>query len=268
MIMSANSLTPAPSIVLPTSTAFTQPLKPIVGIFDPVETNTFQKYRVELTFTKWVIGGIPQDPQIMEGWLAKKFTEGDSEKMELRDHMLRTLDQLGVDVDEGMSIEQLREAAKKTAALQKGNTFFRDENGLYLSDYQIKAMFKECTNILYAGERWGVTKKGPKSFLAERVFVDEYRIHLGRVEPDDSWLQIGQVTGPQGPRSTLTYYDYCVQPSIAFTVSSLRDCISEQQWEEILILGQRIGLGSLRSLAHGQFKITGLEKVPNRKKFR
>lgn len=43
-----------------------------------------------------------------------------------------------------------------------------------LSAFSVKAMRqrKEWVNILFAGKKWGVTNKGPKSFTAERVFVN------------------------------------------------------------------------------------------------
>ncbi len=233
------------------------PLAPVVGIWD--DGGTFTKYRVTLTFVDKVMGGVPQDPNIIEGWLRKKFTgDGDAE---IRAAMFRTLDELGVDVDTEMTMEQLYEVAKRAAATQKGNTFFRDEFGLYLSAFQVKAMFKECTNIQFAGERWGTTKKGPKNYLAERVFVDDHRVYLGRDEPDGTHLQIGQVTGPKGPRSTLTYYDYALGASASFVVSSLHDCITPAQWREILVLGQKIGLGAIRSLGHGQFRVTAFDRL-------
>ena len=120
---------------------------------------------------------------------------------------------------------------------------------------------KENTNTLYAGERWGKTKKGPKAYLSERVFVDEERIYLGREKADGVHLQIGHVTGPQGPRSTLTYYDYVQQPTISFTLSSVEDCITADQWKRILVLMQRNGVGALRSLGHGQFRITAFDRA-------
>ena len=42
-----------------------------------------------------------------------------------------------------------------------------------------EAALKESVHILYAGDRWGKTKKGPKSFVAERVFLEGDRIYLG-----------------------------------------------------------------------------------------
>lgn len=235
----------------------TAPATPIVGLWDDAEL--FTKYRVELTFVDRVMGGVPQRPEIIEGWLRQRFTGNDDAEMRLL--MLRTLEQLDIDVTTDMTIEQLHEVAKHAAASQKGNTFFRTDDGLCLGDYQIKAAIKESTNILFAGDRWGVTRKGPKSYVAERVFVDEQWLPLGRTDPDGTHLQIGQVSGPKGPRSTLTYYDFVRQASIAFTVSSLQDCIKPDHWRQILLLMQREGLGAIRSLGHGQFRVTAFDRL-------
>lgn len=120
---------------------------------------------------------------------------------------------------------------------------------------------KESSNILFAGTRWGVTKKGPKNAMAEWVFVDEKRIPLGRIQPDGVHTQVGHVTGPKGPRSTLTYYDYCERAECSFTVSSLEDRVERAQWERILIAGEKLGLGALRSLSHGQFVVTAFDRL-------
>jgi hypothetical protein len=228
----------------------------VVGIWD--DSQLFTRYRVGLTFVGKVMGGVPQKPEIIESWLRQRILGGDEE---LRLQLLKTLDDLDIEVPTDATREDIIEAAKKVAASRNGNTFRRDERGLFLADYQIKALFKECTNILFAGDRWGVTKKGPKSFLAERVFVDEPAIHMDRFDPDGTHLQVGQVSGPKGPRSTLTYYDYCEGATISFTVSSLNDCITLDQWKQILLLGQREGLGALRSMGYGQFRVTAFDRV-------
>ena len=238
-------------------TTLVAPTAPVVGLWD--DSDLFTRYRVELTFVDKVMGGVPQRPEIIEGWLRQRFTGNDNAEMRML--MLRTLEQLDLPVDAEMTMEQLHEVAKHAAAQQKGNTFFRNWGFLCLGDYQIKAGLKESTNILFGSDRWGPTRKGPKGYLAERVFVDEQWISLGKEEPDGTHLQIGQVTGPKGPRSTLTYYDYVQRASIAFTVSSLEDCIKTDQWRKILLLMQREGLGAIRSLAHGQFRVTAFDKL-------
>ncbi|MDQ3222110.1 MAG: hypothetical protein M3Q75_01335, partial [Gemmatimonadota bacterium] len=187
-------------------------LAPVTGIWDAEEATLFTRYRVSLTFTGRVMGGVPQKPEMIEAWLRQRITGGDEE---VRAMMVKTLDELGVDVAAGMSMEELKEAAKRVAAEQHGNTFRRDEHGLFLAGYQIKAAMKENVSILFPysekANRMGPTSKAARAFWAERVFVDDERVYLGRDEPDGIHLQIGHISGPKGPRSTLTYYDFCEQ---------------------------------------------------------
>lgn len=236
-----------------------QVLCPVTGIFDELEAAQFTRYRIGLAFTGLVVGGVPKKPEVIESWLRARILGGDEE---LRLMLVKTLEDLEIEVPADASREEIITAAKSIAATQHGNTFRRDERGLGLADYQIKALLKESTNILYpyaGGHKWGPTKKTPRSFLAERIFVDGYLIPLGRVDPDGTMTQVGHITGPQGKRSTLNHYDFCVQPEISFVVSSSEDAISRDQWVRIWIQAQRLGLGALRSMGYGQFKVTAFD---------
>lgn len=229
----------------------------LTSIFD--DADVFTQYRIALTFTDKVMGGVPQKPEIIESWLRTRILGGDEE---LRLNLIKTLEDLDVDIPVDATRDEIIEAASAMAKTKAGNTFRRDAAGeLCLADYQVKAMLKECTNILFAGERWGSTKKGPKNAVSEWLFVAEHRLGLGRTEPDGVHTQVGHITGPQGPRSTLTYYDYCERASVTFTVSSVGDRVTREQWVKVLTLAQKIGLGALRSMGYGQFVIREFEQV-------
>jgi hypothetical protein len=232
----------------------------VKGIWDD-DTALFARYRVELRFVGKVMGGVPQRPDIIEAWIRKNT--GVTEDEETRAMAIQTLKDLNVEVPATATFDELVEASKKMASETHGNTFKRDDNGLYLEDRQIKACLKESTAIVYPwdGGKNKFRGKTPRSALAEWVFVDEARVHLGRMEPDGTHLQVGQVSGPQGKRSTLTYYDLCLQPTIAFTVLSFQDLVTPEQWKNILMHAQRNGLGALRSQSHGQFRVTAFDKL-------
>lgn len=155
---------------------------------------------------------------------------------------------------------------------------------------------KECVNILFAGNRWGPTKKGPKSFTAERVFPWPDRIYLGnrpkgmldtqddevaakfaksngnghgtglampeRNGADGRLLFTGHTTGPKGPVSTLTYYQYVERVRLDFDLLVCDDSIEPEHWQEILEHAQDNGLGTLRSQGHGRFTVVQFEKLP------
>lgn len=240
----------------------------VVSMFDlGAVSNLFTKYRVEITFLNRVMGGVPQRPDIIESWLRQRVTGGDEE---VRLMFLKTLDELGVDVDAGATTEELMKASRKTAKDNYANTFRRDSKGIFLGDYQIKAGMKESTAILYPYQepsaRMGPTKKAARSYLAERVFIDGTRVWLNRTAPDGTYLHIGHVTGPKGPRSTLSYFDYCETSAdnhakASFTVFSVEDCIRQDMWERILSHMERNGIGAIRSMGYGQFAVTGFEKL-------
>jgi hypothetical protein len=239
-----------------------------MGVFDDV-ADIFATYEIELTFEEKIMGGVPKDPKVVQGWLKSKA--GIDEQKELLRVTARTLHEngtnLGVEVKEieTMSpneIYSLMDRASELVATQKATNGFKcDDDGLYVEDRQVKAMIKESVNILFAGERWGKTKKGPKGFVAERVFVRPSRIHLGRTEPDGVELVVGHVTDAKGPRSTLTYHEYVEQADISFQLEVLRDELTIKQWAQVWLHAQRNGLGALRSQSHGRFEVTKFEKV-------
>lgn len=228
------------------------------GIWDD-DTSLYTRYRVGIRFVDRVMGGTPQRPDLIAGWLRKNIGVTDDEEVRLA--VRETLKGLGVETPEFASFEELVTASEAVAAERHGNTFKRDSQGLFLEGRHAKAMLKESTNICFAGDRWGKTKKGPKSAMAEWVFVDELRLHLGRQEPDGTFTMHGVVSGPSGSRSTLTQYDYCFQPRLTFTVLSLEDRVTADQWRTLLTHAQHLGLGALRSQGFGTFKVTAFDKL-------
>ena len=237
-------------------------LDEVHGIWDAEESSLFTKYQVSFKFTGRVMGGVPQKPEAIEGWIRQRIVGGD---LELQKLMRDTLVDIGVELPDDPTYQDIQDATKRFVAENHANTFRRDANGLFLSDYQLKAGLKENVAILYPynekKNRMGLTQKAARSFWAERVFVDEQRVYLGRMQPDGTHLQVGHVTGPKGARSTLTYYDYCEQPSITFTLSSMEDMVKPDMWRNVLMGMQRNGIGAIRSLGYGQFKVTAFDKL-------
>lgn len=235
-----------------------------MGIFD-AEVNLWNYHRVTLEFREKLMGGVPKDPHIIEGWLRSKA--GITDEEEIKQATARTLIELGVEITPDMTYADMVAASKKLAGTQSTNGFKIDpELGLYIEGRQVKAAIKESVNIHFAGDRWGATKKGPRSYTAERVFIAEDRIPLMRSEPDGIELVIGHVTGPQGPRSTLAYHEYAFRPRLTFTVMEskvVRDknepSLTREQWAIIWVSMQEQGIGALRSQGHGRFDVVGFE---------
>lgn len=274
----ANGISSETRTQLVTMASGTNDLTPVKGIWDDDEGDLFVFFDVAIKFAAEVFGGIPQKPEIIESWLRTKVLEGDDE---VRLMVLKTLQDLGHELPESGSYDEMMTAVKVVAAQRNGKTFRRDSVGLFLHRYNIKAMLKECVNILYAGETyvdddgkthkkgWGPTRKGALGYFEERIFVDTHRAYLMRdarplTQPDGVHLQIGHVMGPKGKQSTLDYFDYCWQPEMTFRIKVLRDATKEltpKRWKEIFLQGQEIGMGALRSLSYGSFKVTKFVQV-------
>jgi hypothetical protein len=229
------------------------------GVFDSHSQNVFSRWQARLIFRDKLIGGVPKEPKLIEGWLRAKAGIEDSE--EIRQAMLRTLAEVGVEVSADMTFEQLERASSVLAGRKQTTGFKVGENGLYVESRQVKAMLKESTSVLFGGERWGPTRKGPKSFLAERVFVDPARLWLGVQEPAGVELMIGHLMGPGGPRSTLGYHEYVEQPTLEFDVLVVRESITAEQWADIWVHAQENGFGALRSQGFGRFYVDRWESV-------
>jgi hypothetical protein len=228
------------------------------GIFD-TQSSLFTRYTARIVFRDKLLGGIPKDPKLIEGWLRSRagLTDGD----EVRHTMLRTLVELGVDVDASMSFEQLERASEAVAARKQTTGFKVGERGLYLESRQVKAMLKESTNVVFGGERFGPTRKTGKPFVAERVFIEPDRLWLGVQEPAGVEMTIGHVFGATGPRSIVGYHEYVERASLDFRVLTMRDCLAAEQWADLWVHAQENGLGALRSQGFGRFYIEQWQRI-------
>lgn len=238
------------------------------SIFEAEAKQAFARYTAELTFHRKLMGGIPKDPNLIEGWLASKA--GIKDEQELRRAVLRTLAEQGFDEAGTMmdakeitdeTYEVIKTAAAQIAGSQQTTGFKVNANGLYVENRQFKAMLKECVNICFASERWGPTKKGPKSFTAERVFVTPAEISLGRMEPDGTEQIIGHISDQRGKRSTVGYHEYVERPVLTIGIEVLDNSIKPEWWSRIWVEAERSGFGALRSQGYGTFNVTKWERV-------
>ena len=229
---------------------------------------SFDRYKVRVRIRDRIMGGIPNRIDLMEGWIRKNLGITDEEEIFIM--VKRTYESLGKELpfdDDPTTPEGRLKAIEDMAKTLKEETqtvgFANDDDGLYIEDRCIKALLRECVNIAFAGERWGRTKKGPKSFFVERVFVEPREVHMQREEPDGTHLFIGHISDRLGKRATLTLYDYCEQPELEFELLVHKDASSvlDKHWGKIWKLAEQIGLGSLRSQSQGKFDLVGWEKV-------
>lgn len=241
----------------------------MAGIFAQ-DAGIWDYYKVTLQFRDKLMGGVPKDPKIIEGWLKTKgiFTNDEDIKHEL----VQTMRELGLEATPDMSTEELfalqDEAAGNLSTVKNTNGFKSDEHGLYIEGRQVKAALKESANIMFGGERAGPTRKGFKNYVAERLMVVEQKVYLDRTQPDGVETIIGHVSGPQGPRSTLGYTEYAYRPTITYHVKELKVMqkggeppMTDKQRARLYTCMEEQGIGALRSMQHGRFDTLAYEAI-------
>lgn len=216
-------------------------------------TSVFAKYKakaypymfnVELSIP-CIVGGIPTDPKVAEGWLKTKLAG--------RDDLIREA-VAEVMVERGITAE---EATKVVDINKHLNGFKRDESGgLYIEGRQVKAMIKEDANVRWPKDRWGPSRKGTLSFFAEHVFVQEDRIPLGVTEP--SGVQQRFVHTWRG--SGIQYEEYVNDVKLPFTVATDFEFTNEQ-WGLLWLTAEQNGLGASRSQGYGRFEVVKWEPI-------
>ncbi len=212
----------------------------------------FDCYKIKM-HVDHIAGGVPGNPDMINAWIdAKNKEKTDEEKQKLKDASITELPDL------------TEEKAQKNFV-----TFKRDEEGLYIEGRQIKAMLKEAANII-KDKVGGVDRKGGdtkgitafKSKVADRVFVAEKKIHLGRTKPDRTEERPIHVMTPQGQRTSIKRIDIVDDATMEFTVRRFV-CkeVPEKALYAVFAYAQNIGIGADRSQGMGVFKILSVEKI-------
>ena len=226
-------------------------------ITDPAEliANLWEYYRVTLRFREKLMGGIPYNKKMIEGWIMSRFGEGDQAQA----HIDKTMAEMGVD-DLANLDPEIREAGSWVG-------FKHDDIGIYVEGRQVKAALKEAASVL----RIPFNIAAFKSKVAERLFVLEDKIHLGRKEPDGSEERAIHGYTAQGPRSALKRSDYVEQGEITFRVRAVLDPLTtikdkNKVWPSaylpaLLEYVQENGFGADRSQGHGRSDVILMEQI-------
>lgn len=240
------------------------------SVFASVADSMYELIDVTIVFRDRLVGGQPKDPKLVEGWLKAKtgITDDDEIRAMMRSHLL----EVGIEGAAQMTQEDLTAAAEKASseiAERKTQGFKRDAaDRPVIEARHLKAGIKECVNILFAGDKWGSTRKGPKGFTAERVFVEPGRIPVGLASDVLVDLAVGHITGPSGPMSTIGYYEYVEKAEASFTIKQLlgqsrgsrgEPSLSYDQWARVFAHMELNGIGAMRSQSFGQFVVTRFE---------
>ena len=208
----------------------------------------FDIYAVEICITapNKLIGGLPKG-DLFDKWVAAKQIPPD-----IADENKAELD-LVEEVEGGITC------------------FRRDEIGLFIRDFMVKACLKE------SAQRLGFTKahKGLKGHLQTGLYVKPRNIHFRNGAGEN--LQIptgfeeaqGRVYTPAGYKSILRKAEYVTGAALAFEIHMLPFYgYGEDALQTTLALCQEIGLGSMRSREEGKFELVSFkctEKAPHKK---
>lgn len=184
----------------------------------------YKKFEVTITFRDKVYGGLPRNKEILQNFIEAKKPE------------------LNVE-EEAKTLDIVEETEKVWCG------FRTDEKGVYLCDYQVKALLRESAKTL----KYTKTKKGFLQTLQHGVFIKPRNLHLKK-EPDGYEDFCGHVMTMQGKRSILKRCDYVSQATVTFEVWIVDNGdISDDAFTSMLELAQEIGLGSTRSFQNGKF---------------
>jgi hypothetical protein len=229
-------------------------------IFGAAATKNETTYRATLQFKHLIVGGIPSDKSVIEGWIRSRMDLGDAAVAEL---VAVTTAERGV-----MTPDEAIEVVMASDLAPSVNGFKRDADGqLCIEGRIVKAGLKEWANSAYPGTKFpGKTnieglRKGLMRYLAEAVTVEEILIPLGVTTPTVIEERIKHVMTPQGPRSSINRVEVVERPRISFTIRVRDDFIPEEAWARIWTVGEGIGLGSDRGRSDGQFDLAEWVKV-------
>lgn len=230
-------------------------------VFSKYDNEAFPyRFQAQLSL-KTLVGGVPSDPKVAEGWLKSKLQENDDR---IREMVAQVMLERNVSADE---------AAQVVNDLKNLNGFKRDANGaLFVEGRQVKAAMKEAVSCAVAAKKldmtgWGSTRKWLTNFFPEHAFVTEETIYIMQLDPETK--ELVHVKAPTGiyqqfvhthRGSSIQYQEYVANAVVEFTVISDWPFTS-RDWAMIWTSGEQQGLGASRSQGYGKYDVTAWNKV-------
>jgi hypothetical protein len=221
----------------------------MTSVFAKYESKSYPFRFAGTLLVRTIAGGTPTDPKVAAGWLKTKLADKDDL---IREAVAEVMTERGVTAEE---------AVEHVDLLKHLNGFKRDpEQGLYIEGRQLKAAIKEAACVARSvgklPDRWGLTRKGIESFVAEHVFVVEDRLYLGVTEPTG----IAQRFVHTFRGSGIQYEEYVEDAKVDFTVEADYDFKGEE-WAQLWLTGERQGIGASRSQGFGRYEVVRWEKL-------
>lgn len=203
----------------------------------------FEVYRFRGKFRTSVIGGIPADPEILEGHMLRKGKT--AQEIETALAMLEKTVELNT---------------VEGATAVSTNVFYGDEKGIFINDYQIIGMLKEVMQIQKSITSW-------RNKIQNGVRVSPQNIYLMRegdyIETWDGFSQSVVHSEYMGrPQSSVKKMAYINNAEFECEVWVGRDfskagggkpIINAEIMRKLLKHAQEIGLGAMRRMGNGKF---------------
>lgn len=204
-----------------------------------------ETYHVKVQLIEELLGTVPCNPSIWADHIAAKQAKALKK--------------------EGYSEEEIQKEIQATIAGVQNNdemesgktTFFQDDKGYFLRDYQIKGFLKESAKVL---KQYGPTKQ-LRSKVVQTVFVRPRKIY---VADSDAELEVierplrGQT--PQGERVAIARsLAVPAETNLEFDVQCLNGTITKGCLDTLLEYGQFAGIGQWRGAGKGSFAVLQME---------
>lgn len=203
-----------------------------------------------------LVGGVPSDPKVAEGWLRSKLQETDDR---IREMVANVMAEREVDPETALTIVN---------EMKNLNGFKRSPAGvLFIEGRQVKAAMKEAVSCAASAGKinmtgWGATRKWIKGFFPEHVFVVEETVEIKQRDPHS-----GELVGVKNPTSvnqqfvhthrgsSIQYQEYVRDAVVQFTVISDWP-FTTKDWAMLWTSGEKQGLGASRSQGYGAYSVT------------
>jgi hypothetical protein len=223
-----------------------------MSVFEKYESDAYPFEFAGTLLVDRIAGGIPSDPKKAEAHIRSK--------VQVSDHVIQEL------VKQTMKDREIPadEAVEAVAELSHLNGFRRDDRGLYIGGYQLKAALKEAASVaasvgkIPSGTNYGTTqwKKGLKGFLPEHIVVLEDRLYLGVSERSSVEQRFVHTRNGSG----IQYEETVADAKIDFTIRADYD-FGEKWWAMVWLTGQEQGIGATRSQGYGRYTVVRWDRV-------
>jgi hypothetical protein len=213
----------------------------------------YDRYAVTIQFVENIHGPKPATQDLLERHIRRQTGHDDP----LTDELIRQ-------AQEGAPPDPLDLDEKVQRSM---GVFGRDERGLYLDVYALKACLRQTGSLL----GFWVSKRGAKQIASEGMEIrgehHPLRLHFNRQEPDGVTQAVVHVSTPQGKVHGIKYNEYLAMPELKFQIWLLHTQpsetrhLGEKELRGILTLAQNNGLGADRSKEMGKFRVTSFERL-------